>query len=115
MSDNERDEIHRAADTENDSETPAFEGPGTEHVHDGEHEALMTDGKKIQRDDIIYELTDVVETPPGDAGSDYILNDEIVKKISEISERIAREMFPKIAEKIIREEIEKLKQDVDEE
>ena len=115
MSDNERDETYRAADTGNASETPVFDGPGAEHEHDGEHEASMTDEKKIQRDDIIYELTDVVETSPGDTGSDYILNDEIVKKISEISERIAREMFPKIAEKIIREEIEKLKQDVDEE
>jgi hypothetical protein len=39
----------------------------------------------------------------------YDLNDEAVKKVSEIAEKVTREMVPGIAERIIREEIEKLK------
>ena len=115
MSEKEREDAYRKAGTENDSEVPAFEESITEREHYGENEVSMMQERKIQKDDIIYELTDIVDVQPGEGSSDHILNDEIVKRISEISERVAREMFPKIAEKIIREEIEKLKQDVDEE
>jgi len=37
------------------------------------------------------------------------LQEEMMKKVEETAERIARELFPGIAERIIREEIEKLK------
>jgi hypothetical protein len=37
------------------------------------------------------------------------LHDEIMKRAVEIAERIAREVVPDIAERVIREEIEKLK------
>lgn len=37
------------------------------------------------------------------------LQNELLKKVEETAERVAREMFPAIAERVIREEIEKLK------
>ena len=37
------------------------------------------------------------------------LNKEIMKRVSEIAEKISREIIPGIAEKVIKEEIEKLK------
>ena len=37
------------------------------------------------------------------------LNEEIIQRVNEITERIVRKIVPEIAEKIIREEIEKLK------
>ena len=64
--------------------------------------------------DIVYDLTDVVEEPRIDAIVGARLQDEIMKKVAEIAERIAREQFPGIAERIIREEIENLKKSVDE-
>jgi len=38
------------------------------------------------------------------------LQEEMLKKVEETTERLVRELFPVIAERIIREEIEKLKQ-----
>ena len=37
------------------------------------------------------------------------LQDEILNRVTETAERVAREIIPDIAERIIREEIEKLK------
>ncbi|NPV03701.1 MAG: hypothetical protein HPY67_03100 [Syntrophaceae bacterium] len=62
----------------------------------------------------VYELTDVVEEPRIDALVGGRLQDEIMKKVAEIAERVAREQFPAIAERIIREEIETLKKTADE-
>lgn len=53
----------------------------------------------------IYTLVDVIE----DNQTANNLNEEIIKKATAIIERIAREMVPEIAEKVIKEEIEKLK------
>ncbi len=64
--------------------------------------------------DRVYDLTDVIEEPRIDAIVGVRLQDEIMKKVSEIAERIAREQFPGIAERIIREEIENLKKSGDE-
>lgn len=58
----------------------------------------------------IYDLVDVVERkPPKMAFVDAGLHDEIMKRAAEIAERVAREVIPDVAERIIREEIEKLK------
>jgi len=57
----------------------------------------------------IYDLVDVVERRPRMAVVDTGLHDEIMKRAVEIAERIAREVIPDIAERVIREEIEKLK------
>jgi hypothetical protein len=67
-------------------------------------------GKVLTESDRIYDLVDVIEGVCQVGGVDrYDLNDETVKKVSEIAEKVAREMVPGIAERIIREEIEKLK------
>ena len=62
----------------------------------------------------VYELRDVIEEPKLDAIVGGRLQDEIMKKVAEIAERIAREQFPAIAERVIREEIENLKKTADE-
>jgi len=77
-------------------------------------ERLMKPNEKI------YDLIDVVEDEGGDDGIvvekkpkvavvNTGLQDEIMKRVSETAERVAREIMPEIAERIIREEIEKLK------
>ena len=65
------------------------------------------DGPKI-----IYDLIDVVERKPRMALVDTGLHDEIMKRAQEIAEKVAREIIPDIAERVIREEIEKLKKGV---
>jgi len=59
--------------------------------------------------DRIYDLVDVVERRPKMALVDPGLRGEIMKKAADVAERVAREIMPEIAERIIREEIEKLK------
>ena len=69
----------------------------------------------------IFDLVDVIEEGVGAVGADVEkkpkvavvnlgLQDEILKRVTETAERVAREIIPDIAERIIREEIEKLKQ-----
>ena len=53
----------------------------------------------------IYDLTDVVE----DAGLSNKLNEEIINRATQIAEKIAHDIMPRIAERVIREEIEKIK------
>lgn len=60
----------------------------------------------------IYDLIDVVERKPKIAFVDAGLRDEIMKRAAEIAERVAQEIIPDIAERVIREEIEKLKKDI---
>jgi len=58
------------------------------------------DEQVLREDDKIYDLVYTIEDAP---------QDEMAKEISEIAEKIAREIVPEIAERVIREEIEKLK------
>jgi hypothetical protein len=78
-----------------------------------DREIIVIDGRVYERvlkpDDTIYDLTDVVEKGSGDLMYDPGLNEEIMKKVAETTERIVKEMIPEIAERVIREEIEKLK------
>jgi hypothetical protein len=60
----------------------------------------------------IYDLVDVVEKKPRMAFVDTGLHDEIMKRAAGIAEKVAREVIPDIAERVIREEIEKLKKGV---
>jgi hypothetical protein len=60
----------------------------------------------------IYDLVDIVEKRPRMALVDTGVHDEIMKRAAEIAEKIAREVIPDIAERVIREEIEKLKKGV---
>jgi hypothetical protein len=59
----------------------------------------------------IYDLVDVVEKRPRMALVDAGLHDEIMKRAAEIAEKVARDVIPAVAERVIREEIEKLKKD----
>ena len=59
----------------------------------------------------IYDLVDVVERRPKIAFVDAGLREEIMKRAAEITEQIAREIIPAVAERVIREEIEKLKRE----
>ena len=61
------------------------------------------------RQEVIYDLVDVVERKPKMAVVDTGLHDEIMRRAVEIAEKVAREIIPDIAERVIREEIEKLK------
>lgn len=69
-------------------------------------------GERRDGPEIIYDLVDVVERKPRMALVDTGLHDEIMKRAKEIAEKIAREIIPDIAERVIREEIEKLKKGV---
>ncbi len=72
-------------------------------------EVIVVDGRGYENNadnkKQIFNLVDIVEnTQTADN-----LHDEVMKRAVEIVERIAREMVPEIAERIIKEEIEKLK------
>jgi hypothetical protein len=69
-------------------------------------------GERRAGPEIIYDLVDVVERKPRMAFVDTGLHDEIMKRAAEIAEKVAREVIPDIAERVIREEIEKLKKTV---
>ncbi|MDI6616320.1 MAG: hypothetical protein QME27_06365 [Syntrophaceae bacterium] len=64
----------------------------------------------LTEDDKIYDLVDVIEETPESIPEAGTLEPEITALVSRIAERIAREMFPTIAKKVIREEIERLKE-----
>jgi len=62
--------------------------------------------------DKIYDLVDIVEERKETLPLDDAFKEEIRKRVSETAERVAREMFPQIAERLIMEEIGKLKKKV---
>jgi len=78
-----------------------------------DREIIVIDGRVYERvlnpDDAVYDLTDVVEKGSGGLLYDPGLNEEIMKTVAETTERIVKEMVPGIVERVIREEIEKLK------
>lgn len=59
----------------------------------------------------VFELTDAIEENPLPGPVQQGVEEMIAKRVAETVEKIARELFPEIAERIIREEIEKLKND----
>lgn len=74
----------------------------------------------MQPGDRIYDLVDVfeegipafVDNPERRTKVALVnpnIQEEMIKKVAETTERVVREMFPAIAERIIKEEIEKLK------
>jgi hypothetical protein len=86
----------------------------SDHETKKEPEIIVIDGRVYERvvkyEDRVHDLVDVVEMGhrsfPQDLKPE---DDEILKRVSEVTEKIAREMIPGIAERVIREEIEKLK------
>jgi len=78
-----------------------------------DREIIVIDGRVYERvsrpGDEVHDLVDTIEKGSGVSLDDAGLNDEIIKRVSEIAERIAKEIVPEIAERVIREEINKLK------
>ncbi len=75
----------------------------------GAKQTVILDGRSDERgksnSGCIHELTDVVEDRPlTDQG-----NEALVRRTEEIIEKIARQMIPEIAQRVIREEIDKIK------
>jgi hypothetical protein len=72
-------------------------------------EVIVVDGRGYERitkdNNGIHDQPSVVE----DSLAAKNVNDEIIRRTTEIAERLAREIIPEVAERIIREEIEKLK------
>lgn len=64
--------------------------------------------RMLMPEDRIYDLVDLVEEE-SDVNYCKGFNDDIRKMVTETAEKIARELIPDIAERVIREEIEKLK------
>lgn len=78
-----------------------------------DREIIVVDGRVYERIprpvDEAQDLVDATEKDSGGSRHDAGLNDEIIRRISGIAERIAKEIVPQIAERVIREEIDKLK------
>ena len=72
-------------------------------------DVIVVDGRGYENNNDykkeIYNLIDVVE----DTQNADKIYEEMMKRAAQIFERIAREMVPEIAERIIKEEIDKLK------
>ena len=58
---------------------------------------------------MIYDLVDAVEETAPSVRVEMPSQEDIIKQITAIAEKTARELFPEIAERVIREEINKLK------
>jgi hypothetical protein len=78
-----------------------------------DREIIVIDGRVYERvwrpGDEVHDLVDTIEKGFGRSLDDEGLNDEIIKRVTEIAERIAKDIVPEIAERVIREEIDKLK------
>jgi hypothetical protein len=85
-------EIYEERNGRNNQEVIVIDGRG--------YEKITTKDNKY-----IHELVDVAE----DQLAANNLNEEVLQRVTQIAERIAREVIPEIAEKVIREEIDKLK------
>jgi len=98
------DRIHDLVDVIDDN-------AGAETKQD--REIIVIDGRVYERvsgqGDEVHDIVDAVEKGSGGYLHDPGVNDEIIRRVSEVAERIAKEIVPEIAERIIREEINKLK------
>ena len=76
-------------------------------------EVIIIDGRGYENNspvkEEIFNLVDVIDDPKAQEN----LYKEILKRSEEIVERIARQMVPEIAEKLIKAEIEKIKKGTD--
>jgi hypothetical protein len=76
---------------------------------EGASDTGPVESEHIPPDRKIHDLVDVVKDDYLVVSCDKELEAAVMKKVAEITERITRELVPDIAERIIREEIEKLK------
>ncbi len=72
---------------------------------------IRVGNRVLKKGETVFELLESIEeTRPADPSRPQLMSEaELRQIITEATERIAREMVPAIAEKIIRDEIEKLK------
>jgi len=89
------------------------EDDGSGEIYSIAEKEIMIDGRKLRQSERIYDLTDTIEERSAPSLSEAGLSDEMLIKISEMCERVARQMFPPIAERIIKEEIRKLKKNTE--
>lgn len=84
-----------------------------EGVPKRDQEIIVIDGRVYERvskpGDRVYDLMDIDEEGSAISASVADIQERIMKRVDEITERVVREMVPDIAERIIRDEIEKLK------
>ncbi len=99
------DKIHDLVNVINDNSS------SSENKQD--REIIVIDGRVYERIsepvDEVHDRVDAVDKDSGRSFREAGLNDELIKRISEIAENVAREIVPQIVERVIREEIEKLK------
>jgi len=72
-------------------------------------EEKQDDQSSLSSKPTVYDLVDAVAEAAPPARLETISKEDIMKQITAIAEKTARELFPEIAERIIREEIAKLK------
>lgn len=72
-------------------------------------EIIVVDGRGYERITKDNNNVDAQSTVFEDGLVTKDMNDEIIRRATEIAEKIAREIIPEVAERVIREEIEKLK------
>jgi hypothetical protein len=72
-------------------------------------EVIVIDGRGYENNPANASETHPLKDVTEDVQTTNILNEEIIKRATEIAENIAREIIPEIAERVIKEEIEKLK------
>lgn len=89
------------------------EDDGSSAIYSIAEKEMMIDGRKLRQNERIYDLTDKIEERPAPSQNEAELSDEMIIKISEMCEKVARQMFPPIAERIIKEEIRKLKKNIE--
>ncbi len=81
----------------------------------GKSEDIIIEGRIFRDGDKVYDLVDVMEESipeaPAREQQAHDLDEKILQEVRAITERMARELIPEIAERVIREEIEKLKKD----
>jgi len=83
----------------------------------GQQEVIVIDGRGYDRvlrpEDKIYNLHDVFKEGAVPSIREGAMDEEIRNIVLEMTEKIARELIPEIAERVIRQEIEKLKSELD--
>ncbi len=97
--------------------TELYEETQAEPKKDGAkapREMIMIDGWKYERvrpgrssRERVHDLTEII-----DDSADAVVNDALMKNVVEIVEKIARELIPGIAERVIREEIQKIEKSI---
>ncbi|MCK9275692.1 MAG: hypothetical protein M0P57_11450 [Syntrophales bacterium] len=92
----------------NDKRAKDFEKREESDGNDANSASDQQGGNDYENNYKVIDLVDAIDEND-DQIPGFVVDKDIERKIVETAERIAREMFPSIAERVIREEIEKLK------